>query len=430
MWNAGPEELIGSLEQRGIRRGFIVETEAGVYRASHPLLDPLAEAMAVHPDCQGHQGAFFELGLESGHLLSAFVHKTTRGQAAGGVRFWRYGSVAELFADGLRLSRGMGQKCALAGLWWGGGKGVIARRVGCDYKDPVLRKAVYRDYGRFMSGLAGLYVTAEDVGTQPADMAEIFTTTRHTTCIPPVFGGSGNPSELTAAGVVVGIEAALHSAGMGTLQGKQIAMQGLGNVARFMLKMLCERGVARVVACDVDPEALAQVKAEPPAAPLELRLVELGDFRIFSERADVLIPNATGAVLNPETIGMIQAKVVAGAANNQLAVARRDGRALKERGVVYVPDFLCNRMGIVNCANEQYGWIPDDPAIAIHLQREAPEGIFQRTLEVLRRAAATERGPAEEAELLADELMRKPHPLWPKRGAQLIHRLVEGGWAE
>ncbi|MBW2737113.1 MAG: Glu/Leu/Phe/Val dehydrogenase, partial [Deltaproteobacteria bacterium] len=358
----------------------------------------------------------------------AFIHKTRRGQAAGGTRFWRYETVADFVRDGLRLSRGMGQKCALAGLWWGGGKGVIARRADANHKNPELRGQVYRDYGRMMSGLRGLYVTAEDVGTTPPDMAQIFTTSRHTTCIPNSMGGSGNPSALTATGVVVGMEAALHHLGLGTLAGKTVAMQGLGNVAIAMIGDLLERHVSRIIGCDIEQEVINKVHEHYPGAPLELQVVVLDDERILFEEADVLVPNATGAILNPRTIPAIKAKVICGAANNQLELSTRDGRALKERGVLYVPDFLANRMGIVNCANEQYGWFEHDPAIEAHLQREPEHGIFQRALEVFRRAEKSERCNAEEAELLAEELMEQPHRIWPDRGQQIIDYLLRSSW--
>lgn len=431
MWNAPPEALIQALEQAGVRRAYLItDPSSGEVRASHPALAPLAEALAAHPDYYRHQGCFFELGQQSGHLLSACVHKTRRGQAAGGVRFWRYESIGEFVRDGLRLARGMGHKNALAGLWWGGGKGVIARKDGLDHKDPELRGRIYRDYGRFMTGLRGCYVTAEDVGTTPPDMAQIFTATRHTTCIPESVGGSGNPSGLTATGVVVGMEAALEHLGLGSLEGKRVALQGLGNVSGFMIGELLSRKVGQIIGADIDQAVVDAIHERFPGAPLSLRVVPLCDGSILAEDVDVVAPNATGATLDPKTIPTIRAKVVCGAANNQLEIAERDGRALAARGILYVPDFLCNRMGIVNCANEQYGAFDGDPAITAHLERETPHGIFQRATEVFRRAAASGRSTAEEAEALAEELMEKPHPLWPDRGQQIIDFLIASGWAE
>ncbi len=428
-WQAPPNALAQAIRDAGVRRAYIItDPTSGELRGSLKALDEVIERLREHPDYFAHQGCFFELGAESGHLLSATIHKTRRGQAAGGVRFWRYETLGEFIRDGLRLARGMGQKNALAGLWWGGGKGVIARQDAVDHKNPELRAKIYRDYGRFMTGLRGCYVTAEDVGTTPPDMANIFVTTRHTTCIPEVVGGSGNPSQLTARGVVVGMEAALDQLGMGGLEGKSVALQGLGNVSGFMVAELLERKVAKVIGADIDQGVIDELLAAHPGAPLELRVVGLDDMSILAESVDVVAPNATGATINPKTIPTIRAKVVCGAANNQLELAERDGRALRDGGVLYVPDFLTNRMGIVNCANEAYGSFEGDPAIQAHLEREPEHGIFARAQQVFARATASGRSTAEEAETLAEELMAAPHPIWPDRAQQIIDSLVASGW--
>ncbi|MEO1366897.1 MAG: Glu/Leu/Phe/Val dehydrogenase dimerization domain-containing protein, partial [Acidobacteriota bacterium] len=350
--------------------------------------------------------------------------------SAGGLLFWSYDSVEDLVRDGLRLSRGMGHKNALAGLWWGGGKGIIARRRDVDHRDPEVRRAVYADYGRFVSSLRGLYITAEDVGTTPADVARLFTTTRHVTCVPPAVGGSGNPSPLTARGVVVAMEAALHHLGRGELAGKTVAVQGLGNVSSFMVGELLDRGVARVIGTDLDGEVVESVRDRFAARAdrLDLRRTEASDLSILAAACDVLAPNAVGGMLNPRTIPGIQAPLVCGAANNQLEDPERDAAALAGRGILYVPDFLANRMGIVNCANEQYGVFEGDPAIEAHLARETPHGVFRRTLEVIERASQTGRTPADEAVRLADELMEELHPIWGHRGLQIIRRLVDEDW--
>lgn len=426
-WDRSPEELRDLLQREGVRLAYVVTRTTGKMESSHPVLRSLADAIAASEDYGGHEGAFFTVGRDSGHLLAAFVHRTRRGQAAGGVRFWSYATLGEMVTDGLRLSLAMGQKCALAGLWWGGGKGVIARRPDVDHREADVRRRIYADYGRFLTSLRGCYVAAEDVGTTPADMAWIHSTTRHTTCIPPELGGSGNPSRLTATGVVVAMEAALEFLGRGTLTGKTVALQGLGNVASFMIGDLLDRGVGRIVGADVDAGRVDEVRRLYPEAPFEGRVVSPDDRTLLAEECDVLAPNAVGTCLNPDTIPTIRAPIVCGAANNQLARTKRDAGALKERGIVYVPDFLANRMGIVHCANEQYGVFEDDPAILAHLERDVPFGIYQRTLEVLRRAERTGTTPAGEAERMANELTQEPHPIWPDRGRQIIESLVEHG---
>ena len=432
LWSAPPDTLLETLGREGLGRAWLVtDPDSGVLRASHGVLEPLVRAVeGDERDYDGHQGIFLEVGRESGHLLTAFVHKTRRGQAAGGVRFWSYATLEELVRDGLRLSRGMGHKNALAGIWWGGGKGVIARRPDVNDRDPQVRGAIYRDYGRFVSGLRGCYVTAEDAGTTAKDMAWIHRTTRHSTCLPPELGGSGNPSVLTARGVIAAMEAALEWLELGDLEGRTVATQGLGNVARQMIGGLLEREVRRIVGTDVDERALEEVRGRFSDERLEVRQVDPSDTSILAAECDVLAPNAVGAILDPRTIPEIRARIVCGGANNQLEDPDRDAAALAARGILYVPDFLANRMGIVNCANEQYGYFEADPAILDHLDRSSPTGIHQRCLEVFERAGASGRTPAEEALVLADELSEELHPIWGDRGRLIVDALVRDGWAD
>ena len=431
LWNTSTDDFVGTLEAEGLWRAFVVTNpETGQVEASHGVLDSLAVAMRNdHRDFDKHEACFFEIGRESGHLMSAFVHKTRRGQAAGGTRFWTYDSMEDLCRDGLRLSRGMGHKCALAGLWWGGGKGVIARRSGVDHQDPDVRAAVYRDYGRFASGLGGCYVTAEDVGTTPDDMASVFSTTRHTTCIPHEFGGSGNPSILTAQGVVTAMEAALEWSGSGSLAGKTVALQGLGNVAYFMIPELAARKVAKVIGVDIEASVVDRAMREFGDI-VEARVVSTDDNSIFLEACDVFAPCAVGGTLNPETIPLIKAPVVCGAANNQLEDPDRDDQLMSERGLLYVPDFLANRMGIVNCANEQYGVFDSDPAVELHLDRNTEYGVFRRTLDVCERAKRSGRATGAEAIAMAEELAEELHPIWGHRGQQIVNHLVRSKWAD
>jgi len=430
LWSLSPDNLINLMQQSQQKRAFVVtDPTSGQLQASHPFLESIIQALQTDTrDYQQHQAIFFEIGEQSHHLLGAFIHRTIRGQAVGGVRLWHYPKLEDYIRDGLRLSLGMGQKCALAGLWWGGGKGVIARQTGKDYRDQALRQAIYQDYGRFLSGLNGCYVTAEDAGTTPQDMAQVFSTTRHTTCIPAEFGGSGNPSILTATGVVVAIEAALEYLNAGTLAGKTIVMQGLGHVSYYMMAELLKRQVAKIIACDINQAAIEKVQQQYSAAPLALQRVEPGDNSILAQPGDVLVPNALGGILNTNTIPSIQTQIVCGAANNQLENPQQDAK-LFPKNTLYVPDFLANRMGIVNCANEQYGVVENDPFITSHLKRETPTGIYQRCLEICQRAKQSGRTPTQEAEQLANELSLEPHPIWGNRGQFIINQLIQSQWA-
>lgn len=403
-------------------RAAVVRTDDGLV-ASHPALDALRTFVETDErDAHDHEGAYLAVGKRSGALLAAFVHWTHRGQGAGGVRHWRYDTLEALVRDGLRLSRGMTRKNALAGLWWGGGKGILAATARSS--DPQWRREAYLDYGDFMSWLRGVYVTAEDVGTTEADMRALFERTRHTTCIPAELGGSGNPSEATAKGVVCAMEGALHELGRGELTGKRVVMQGAGNVAAFMMGELLDRGVASVLATDVSEARLAEVRARFPDERLTLRHVGRDDVSVLAEPCDVLAPNALGGVLNPRTIPTLRTDLICGAANNQLLDEARDAAQLEARGVFYVPDFLANRMGIVNCADEASGTLPDDPAVQRHLGREWDDAVYVVTRRVLARAREEGVGTVSAAEALADELARKPHPIWPRRGRDIGRSLL------
>jgi leucine dehydrogenase len=423
-----PAELCEFLRGLGIQRFHLVwDEEQERLVASHPALEPLAELFRKDTrDFDRHEGIFVQVAPSSGTLQGAFVHRTCRGQAAGGVRFWTYDTVEEYLRDGLRLGKGMTQKNALAGIWWGGGKGVMARGTGKDASDPAIRRLIYEEYGEFMSSLRGCYVTAEDVGTSVEDMAAVFSRTRFTTCIPEAVGGSGNPSTPTALGVVRGMEAALAHRGLGSLAEKTIAIQGLGHVGEPLVGFLQQRGVARIVGSDIDPSREGALRELFPDLKLEVHTVARGDCSIFTQEADILSLNATGATLNERTIPTIAARIVCGAANNQLEDPERDDRRLAERGILYLPDFLVNRMGIVNCADEQFGTVADDPAFERHLGDEWENSIYNLSLQVLADAEKSGRTPHRVAVELADERSFEAHPLWGHRGPIIIKGLVSG----
>lgn len=424
-----PQQLVGFLRSEGITRTqFVWDENTKTVRPSHPQLAPIARFFEADPrDFQEHEGVFLQVSREHATLQGAFVHRTCRGQAAGGVRYWNYDTVEDYLRDGLRLAVGMTRKNALAGLWWGGGKGVMARNPAVDRDDRAVRDALYREYGELMTALRGCYVTAEDVGTSVEDMAQIFRTTRFTTCIPARLGGSGNPSVPTARGVVAGMVAALeHLDGRG-LQGRRIAVQGVGHVGGPLLELLVAQGVDSIVACDVDAPLVASVNAATPDH-VEVRCVERGDAWIHGVDCDVFAPCATGAILNPATIPMLKARVVCGAANNQLEDSERDDQALRDRGILYVPDFLTNRMGIVTCADEGAGYVTPDPGIERHLERDWEHSIHQTCGQVFAEAEASDRPTGVVATEIADRLSLEVHPAYGHRGVQIIASLVHDRW--
>jgi glutamate dehydrogenase/leucine dehydrogenase len=280
-----------------------------------------------------------------------------------------------------------------------------------------------------MTSLRGCYVTAEDVGTSVEDMAAVFSRTRFTTCIPSGLGGSGNPSVPTARGVVRGMDAALEFLGMGGLEGRTVAVQGLGHVGGPLVELLHARAVGRVIASDIDPAREAALRARCPGLDLTVRIVERGDNALLGEEADVVSPCATGAVLGPETIPRIRARIVCGAANNQLEDPERDDVALQEAGILYMPDFLVNRMGIVNCADEPFGYVDGDPAFEAHLGDTWEGGIYRLSLRILEEARRTGQTPARVALTLAEERSLETHPIWGHRGVQIVRSLVASDWA-
>ena len=425
-----PQEFVGFLREQQISRfHFVHDAETDEVRSSHPCLQPIADFMgADHRDFEGHEGSFFQVTDEHDTLQGAFVHRTHRGQAAGGVRYWRYDDMEHYLRDGLRLAKGMTHKNALAGLWWGGGKGVMAHNPAVELHDPDVRASIYRAYGRLLTAIRGCYVTAEDVGTSVEDMAHVYSETRFTTCIPHSLGGSGNPSVPTARGVVCGMEAALAFLGKGDLEGKTVAVQGMGHVGEPLIRFLFEKGVGKVIACDVYEKQVEDVVARHAGRPLEAFACGRSDEAIFKADCDIFAPCATGAVLHPRTIPLLRAVIVCGAANNQLEDSDRDDLLLRERGIVYVPDFLTNRMGIVNCANEQYGHLPGDPLFERHLTRDWEHSVFRTAERVLSESRIAGVPPAKMAVQLAHELSLVDHPLFGHRGRRIIDALAAERW--
>ncbi|KGR87129.1 MULTISPECIES: Glu/Leu/Phe/Val dehydrogenase [Lysinibacillus] len=271
------------------------------------------------------------------------IHDTTLGPALGGARMWTYASEENAIEDALRLARGMTYKNAAAGLNLGGGKTVI---IGDPFKDK--NEEMFRALGRFIQGLNGRYITAEDVGTTVSDMDLIHEETNYVTGISPAFGSSGNPSPVTAYGVYRGMKAAAKEAfGSDSLEGLKISVQGLGNVAYKLCEYLHNEG-AKLVVTDINQAAIDRVVNDFDA-------IAVAPDEIYAQEVDIFSPCALGAILNDETIPQLKAKVIAGSANNQLKDSRH-GDYLHELGIVYAPDYVINAGGVINVADELYGY--------------------------------------------------------------------------
>lgn len=429
---ASPDSFAARLRETGGSRAWIWhDPRDDVLRASHDWMGGLVELVGSQAaGGRTHDAVFLEVGRESGALFATFLHRAERGQAQGGCRHWDYEDLESFLVDGLRLAVGMGRKSALAGLWWGGGKALIARPRGADPNDPRYRARVFSEFGRFVTSLRGCYVTAEDAGTTPLDIAEVYRHTRFVTCVPPEVGGSGNPSIMTAAGVLYAMEAGLDFLGGSGLRGATIAMQGAGNVGAAMIEGLLDRGIGNVVVSEISDERCAALQDRFAGQPLEVRRCVPEDLSILAEPCDVLVPNALGGVLDAKTIPEIRTRMVCGAANNPLRDDERDAALLAERDIAFVPDFVANRMGIVNCANEQYGNLSNDPAILRHFDgADGWQGsVYNVTRQVLERARDEGTTSVAAANRLADELAAEPHPIWGDRARRIVDSLVHDHW--
>ena len=293
---------------------------------------------------EGHEEVVFFSDPSCNLKAIVAIHDTTLGPALGGTRMWPYQTVDEAITDVLRLSKGMTYKAAVSGLNLGGGKAVI---IGDPKKDKS--EALFRSYGRFLESLNGRYITAEDVNIGVEDIEHIFTETSYVTGVAKTHGGSGNPSPYTARGVFRGIEASLAKVfGDRSAKDKVVALQGAGSVGRNLGELLYKAG-AKVFVTDISEKNIELFKEKCPTAEV------VGVDDIYDVNCDVYAPCALGATVNDQTINRIKCKIVAGAANNQLAEPRH-GDILKEKGILYAPDYLINAGGLMNVSIEFEGW--------------------------------------------------------------------------
>lgn len=311
-----------------------------------------------------HEQIVFCHDKDTGLKAIIGIHNTILGPALGGTRMWNYDNEWEALNDVLRLSRGMTYKSAISGLNLGGGKAVIIGNSKTDKTPEMITK-----FGEFVHSLSGKYITAEDVGTTTSDMDLIRDVTPHVTGISENRGGSGNPSPVTAYGVYMGLKAtAKFQFGTDNLAGKKIMVQGIGHVGETLVSYLTKEG-ALVQISDISEDRLQEVSNKYGA------IIYRGD-DLYSEDVDIYAPCALGATINDETIYKIKAKVIAGAANNQLADENKHGLILKERGIVYAPDFLINAGGIINVYGEIAGYGKEEGM-------RRTENIYNTTLQTL-----------------------------------------------
>ena len=310
-----------------------------------------------------HEQIVFCNDKDTGLKAIIGIHNSVMGPALGGTRMYKYANEWEALNDVLRLSRGMTFKAAITGLNIGGGKAVIIGDAKTQKTPELMRK-----FGEFVHSLSGRYITAEDVGMETADMDIVRDVTPYVTGISESRGGSGNPSPVTAYGVYLGMKAAAKQQfGSDVLSGKKVLVQGIGHVGETLVDYLTKEG-AIVTIADINEEKLNEVGAKYNAE------IFRGE-DLYSADVDIYAPCAMGATLNDDTVYKIKAKVIAGAANNQLADENVHGAILQERGILYAPDFLINAGGIINVYAELAHY---DKA---EIMRKT-ENIYNTTLEI------------------------------------------------
>ncbi|MBQ0908202.1 Glu/Leu/Phe/Val dehydrogenase [Flavobacterium sp. F-328] len=316
-----------------------------------------------------HEQIVFCNDKDTGLKAIIGIHNSVMGPALGGTRMFNYANEWDALNDVLRLSRGMTFKSAITGLNIGGGKAVIIGDAKTQKTPELMRK-----FGEFVHSLSGRYITAEDVGMETADMDLVRDVTPYVTGISESRGGAGNPSPITAYGVYLGMKAAAKQQfGSDVLSGKKVLVQGIGHVGESLVEYLSKEG-AIVTIADINEEKLSEVSSKYQAQ------IYRGE-DVYTADVDIYAPCAMGATINNDTVYKINAKVIAGAANNQLADENVHGAILQERGILYAPDFLINAGGIINVYAELAHYGKEE------IMRKT-ENIYNTTLEIFDFATA------------------------------------------
>lgn len=345
--------------------------------------------MAVFADMvkTGHEQLVYCFDQATGLRAIIAIHDTTLGPALGGCRMWNYDNEEDAVWDVLRLSRGMTYKAAMAGLPLGGGKSVI-------FGDPAADKseALMRSFGRFVDSLGGKYITAQDVSITSDDLQHMRKETKHVVGLPPAVGGSGDPSPMTALGVFSGIKAAVkYRLQKSDLHGISVAVQGCGSVGNNLCKLLHAAG-AKLLVSDLDADKAAMVAANCDAQVCS-------SDELLRAAVDVFAPCALGAILHDASISQLQAKIVAGGANNQLADENVHDRMLRSRGILYAPDYVINAGGLISVAYE----VSKLTGTAV----EKTKAIYHTLLEIYRHADQHDAGTGHTANRLAEERVQR-----------------------
>ncbi|MEE2954125.1 MAG: Glu/Leu/Phe/Val dehydrogenase [Bacteroidota bacterium] len=333
----------------------------------------------------GHEQVVFCNDQHTGLKAIIAIHNTNLGPALGGTRMWKYDNEEEALRDVLRLSRGMTFKAAISGLELGGGKAVIIGDSSTEKTEVLMRK-----FGQFVDTLSGKYITAEDVGMTTKDMKYIRKETKYVTGIPKEMGGSGDPSPLTAYGVYWGMKgAAEYRWGKSSLEGRKILIQGVGNVGGHLLEHLSKEGAVLFIN-DINENKVTKVAKKYNAKIITDNIYDLD--------IDIYAPCALGATINSETIDRLKCSIIAGSANNQLANEKTDSVILKNKNIIYAPDFLISAGGLINVYSEIKGY--NEKQVL-----EKTKHIYSTTIDILHKADAENLTTHEAALLLAKDIV-------------------------
>ncbi len=344
-------------------------------------LDPVLQPMTSY----NHEQVVFCQDKATGLKAIIAIHDTTLGPALGGTRMWTYKNEMEALNDVLRLSRGMSYKAAISGLNLGGGKAVILGDSRSLKSESLMRR-----FGKFVDSLNGKYITAEDVGMSPKDMEYINMETDHVSGVPEHLGGGGDPSPVTAYGVYMGMKASANKVwGNDDLSGKTVLVQGAGHVGQFLIDHLVKEH-AEVIISDIFDDKIKEVTDKYP----HVQVVKSDE--VYDVNMDIYAPCALGATINDDTIPKLSCKIVAGAANNQLANEEVHGKHIMDEGILYAPDFLINAGGLINCYSELHGYNRDRAM-------KGAEEIYDTTIRIIEHAEKNRIPTYKSANIMAEE---------------------------
>ena len=336
----------------------------------------------------GHEQVVHFYDQSTGLKAIIAIHNTQLGPALGGTRMWAYANEAEALTDVLRLSRGMSYKAAITGLNLGGGKAVIIGDAKTQKSEALMRR-----FGKFVDGLSGRYITAEDVNVGTKDMEYIAMETRHVTGLPEFLGGGGDPSPVTAYGVYLGMKSSAKEAyGNDSLEGKKILVQGIGKVGHHLVGYLAKEN-AIIYVNDINEDNLKAVAAE-----YKVQIVDSAS--MFDLDIDIYAPCALGATINDASLERLRCSIIAGAANNQLADETIHGLLCQQKGILYAPDFLINAGGLINVSIELEGYNRDRAM-------RTTENIYASAKNVFRIAKAENISTNNAAKRLAEKRMEE-----------------------